>query len=617
VSLPARSITTSIPAATARMHPPLEPGAVVRRLPVHVAEPTPPCLDLVMDSLLDDLGRVAVSASTREAAEHFDALLRRVARVLARVVGLTRGAVYLTGDAMTFHGRVGLGGGPALDAQIRAEPLRADTDPVTGELVRTRAPVVVADAHTEACPPASVVRRLDVRELVALPLLIDARVIGAVYLGGSGRRNGCPPCDLERGASLARRAAALVRQGQAVLALRRRVDQARRDREVIERSTRAQLRLDDAAIDGSCPIELTSHAAEVLARPVLLVGPGAELLHVAGDAAVARTLRASWRPGPLGRYLAATSAGPRVLAPLPTFGLTSRLLVCPIDGDGSRSRSLVALEVGRPLDDVDGQVLERAAEVVRLARVVAPRGTSRSTARTAAGFGQRMTATVAEQVGLPAVLVWLDRADERLTEAVLAHVGGPPDARVLLARGEGVGIVARATIAAPLVSGLRRLLSSRGPGAWTGNAVVSRVACTTSAMAGAAAEVEAAASILAQNHVRGRVLALDELGASRLLLAAGASASLARLVADCLPPLAPDAIGPALSTSLIETARTLVATDGSIREAARRLEVHENTVRYRVRRIRDLTGFDLAAVGDLFQFHVALGAWEQLGFELA
>ena len=86
------------------------------------------------------------------------------------------------------------------------------------------------------------------------------------------------------------------------------------------------------------------------------------------------------------------------------------------------------------------------------------------------------------------------------------------------------------------------------------------------------------------------------------------------IVGETLRPLA--GMAPTLSTVLLDTVRALIATGGSIREAARRLAVHENTVRYRLRRIRDLTQLDPSVAGDLFQFQGRDATAEQLGFPI-
>jgi hypothetical protein len=568
--------------------------------PASIAETRWRCVDHALDPLLEELSRLGASATSADAAARFDGLLRGVGRALCRVLGLSRCSVYLTPDACTFHRIVGFDTTPGRDDKGRTGVVDATTDRVTAELVRTRAPVVVADARTDARLVASTVLRLGIRDLVAVPLITGGTVIGAVYLDGGGRAHQHARSDVLMAAALARRAAALVRQGQVVLSLLRCIDKAGADREVLERTSRGQLSVDAAAILGGCPSQLVAHLAETLDRPVLLLGPGHELLHIAGtDEAFAGAVRRAWRPAAFTRHANGTAA---VLPPAPLIGLDSRQLVSSVEGGGT----LVALEIGRRFDDADRRVVDRAAAVLRM------KGRARAGDAPGAAtgsFGALAAASAAERVGFPVVIVWLSARTNGATHEATRALGVPGGAGVVVPRPSGTGVVVHAADPGAVAA---TLAEADTPGI----VVVSRVVLTPAAMAVALAEVDAVSQMLEHNGVDDRILAIDELGAARLVLANGTAASVAPIVEETLAPLLSAAVGPALSTVLLETARTLIATDGSIREAARRLDVHENTVRYRARRLRELTKLDVAAAGDLFQLHVALRAWERLGFRV-
>ena len=59
---------------------------------------------------------------------------------------------------------------------------------------------------------------------------------------------------------------------------------------------------------------------------------------------------------------------------------------------------------------------------------------------------------------------------------------------------------------------------------------------------------------------------------------------------------------------LITTARTWLGAAGSTSSAAKLLHLHRNTVRYRLRRLEELTGRNLAHPVDLGEIHLALEA---------
>lgn len=64
---------------------------------------------------------------------------------------------------------------------------------------------------------------------------------------------------------------------------------------------------------------------------------------------------------------------------------------------------------------------------------------------------------------------------------------------------------------------------------------------------------------------------------------------------------------------VLATARAWLAAGGSTSTAARHLHVHRNTVRYRLRRLEELTGRDLATPVDAAELHVALECVRILG----
>jgi hypothetical protein len=92
------------------------------------------------------------------------------------------------------------------------------------------------------------------------------------------------------------------------------------------------------------------------------------------------------------------------------------------------------------------------------------------------------------------------------------------------------------------------------------------------------------------------VLAADDLGAGRLLLGSTTREDADRFVADTLGPLM--APGDAGGADLLETLRVFIAEQRSVRRAARALDVHENTIRYRLARVEQLTGLAVATDSD-------------------
>lgn len=92
-----------------------------------------------------------------------------------------------------------------------------------------------------------------------------------------------------------------------------------------------------------------------------------------------------------------------------------------------------------------------------------------------------------------------------------------------------------------------------------------------------------------------RVLAADDLGPGRLFVANGDAAAIDRFVDDVVGPLLS---GEDRTAGLLRTLQTFFETGRSVRQSAARLRVHENTIRYRLGRIHELTGLDVSSSSD-------------------
>ncbi|MBA8955763.1 PucR family transcriptional regulator [Actinomadura namibiensis] len=67
------------------------------------------------------------------------------------------------------------------------------------------------------------------------------------------------------------------------------------------------------------------------------------------------------------------------------------------------------------------------------------------------------------------------------------------------------------------------------------------------------------------------------------------------------------------NAELVHTLEVFLACSGSWNRTAARLHVHVNTLRYRIRRIEELTGRDLGTLEDRVDFFLALRATRPAG----
>jgi hypothetical protein len=102
----------------------------------------------------------------------------------------------------------------------------------------------------------------------------------------------------------------------------------------------------------------------------------------------------------------------------------------------------------------------------------------------------------------------------------------------------------------------------------------------------------------------GTVVRWDQLGIYRLLLTVGNMSELRRFGDDILGPLVDYDRGH--RADLVATLSAFLRHHGSRKQAARTLRLHVNTVAYRMQRIEQITGLDLADPDDRLVAHVAI-----------
>ncbi len=109
------------------------------------------------------------------------------------------------------------------------------------------------------------------------------------------------------------------------------------------------------------------------------------------------------------------------------------------------------------------------------------------------------------------------------------------------------------------------------------------------------------------------VLAFEDTGAYRLLLPAMSEdpAELQRFYAETVEPLA--AYDEQYETDLVQTLETFLDADGNVAGTASRLFTHRHTVRYRLERVRDLTGLDVGSTDGRERLGLGLKAMRVLG----
>jgi sugar diacid utilization regulator len=109
------------------------------------------------------------------------------------------------------------------------------------------------------------------------------------------------------------------------------------------------------------------------------------------------------------------------------------------------------------------------------------------------------------------------------------------------------------------------------------------------------------------------LLAFDDTGAYRLLLSAMSDdpAELQRFYAETVEPIA--AYDEQYETDLVHTVETFLEADGNVAGTAQRLFTHRHTIRYRLERVRELSGLDMSSSDGREKLSLGLKAMRVLG----
>jgi sugar diacid utilization regulator len=199
-------------------------------------------------------------------------------------------------------------------------------------------------------------------------------------------------------------------------------------------------------------------------------------------------------------------------------------------------------------------------------------------------------------------LRFINRLAPSLGESPLAVVR---DDHVVLLRPEDVGSATAVDYAEKLVRGINALASR------SATAIVGHVCEGVADVADGYRLCRAAMDLIQKAGRQGRVVTLDNLGVSRLLLQASHPGNLIAFASQILGPLKRH--DQTRGAALIPTLRSYVAHGCSTVAAARSLYVHSNTVFYRLRQIETLLGVDLRNLQSLLDIQLSLTIDDVLG----
>ncbi len=561
-----------------------------------------------------------VSAALGDFRE-LDSLLHLIAEQICELVGVSRCSLYLRDKSSgLFRGQVGHWH-HNIDQRIKRLVSGIDSDGFTAQILATKSPVVVEDTRADPRPIRSTMREWQVRSMLGVPMVLREEIIGIIYLDDEDRPRSYSAEDSAIASAFADLAAVAISQAQLTADLRSRLLTVARQNRAMRQAGDAEERLTSLALNGGT-VQAIAEAVADLTQKAVSIHDGSQR-RIAGaarpedeDGVLPQLLEPQLREhAEVKAALAGIVKGkPQVVEPIPRAGITRRSLVAPVMIRGELWGSLVVGEHSR-LSAADMQIARRAATIVAWEmsaerRALAATGDARSSLVAELVRGPRDVDALirrSDYLGLEldrAHFVCLPAGQDGLTaDAVLSRLG--EDSGALAADTEGGLVVLlpvdeEADDEAAALAAAKQRFEALGPTATVALSLPCKAIEDYPAALADARQVRSCLTTICGPDVR--VLSVADLGPGRLLFATSDPKEVDRFAAETLGVLLD---GSKASEELLRTLAAFFEGARSVRKAATALDVHENTVRYRLARIEAVAGLDILGDSDA-QFNAQL-----------
>lgn len=569
-------------------------------------------------------------------------LLTLVGRQLSRLLGVTRCSVYLRHSSGRYRGAAGFcqDAGNITDA-VKRQVSGFDGDRFSQEVITSKGPVVIQDALNDPRPHHSTMTRWDVRAMLGVPLVFDDEVIGLIFVDSRGREHHFTTEDIEVAMLFARLSALFISQAMLNNRLRRQAAEIARNNATLAFLEDVHAKLTGAVLEGADLHRVVTLLSELSAKPVVLYNNDFEVIAWAAPPALKLT-----EPPVISAKVRATASVRDTLARLNAsepsavvpaqlaVGLGRRHLMCRMVIEGRPAGFVGIVEVGRSLESIDANIAERGANVLALQilseqRQIETEGQARDDYLSdllRSGRDHEHLIRRGPQFGIdlsqPHALVRFTIEENRppmsasaiqalVTRTFAAVLGSAPPPAVRL---PGTVIVmvrlseddptTLAQLRTDVVDITERLSGKLSLGA----TVISSICRNPGDFSHAHRELREIGSVAKSFDWGRRVLLLDDLGIFRVVVSSGHVREALHFAHSHVA-----AVRAADDGTLLRTWRAFVESDGKVQATAQTLEVHENTIRYRLGRIREICHQDPTALDSLLSAKLAFQVLELAG----
>jgi sugar diacid utilization regulator len=552
-----------------------------------------------------------------------DGLLHLIAEQICELVGVSRCSLYLRDKSSgLFRGQVGHWH-HNIDERIKRLVSGVDADGFTAQILATKSPVVVEDTRADPRPIRSTMREWQVRSMLGVPMVLREEIIGIIYLDDEEKPRSYSQDDSAIASAFADLAAVAISQAQLTADLRSRLLTVARQNRAMRQASDAEDRLTSLALNGGSVQDVAEAVADLTQKAVSIHDASQRRIAGAtrpdaedGEGELPRLLDSGNRELPaVQSALAALGDGtPEIVEPIPRAGINRRSLLAPVMIRGELWGSLVVAEHSR-LSSADIQIARRAATIVAW-EMSAER---RALAATDDARASLLSELIRGARDIDAVIRRSDYLGVELRrQHLLCLIAGGEEesaAGLLAGLGEIDALAADSEDGIVLLLPVEELVTEEQPDA--GKAAAALLSDlgegSRAAISAPCSEIEAYPAALSDARLilrcidsfcgpEVRVLSVADMGPGRMLFATSDPQEIDRFAAETLGRLLEPS---AAREELLRTLAAFFAAGRSVRKAATELDVHENTIRYRLTRIEALSGLDILNDSDA-QFNAQL-----------
>lgn len=563
---------------------------------------------------------VAFGEITNEAitSANQEDLLCLVGKQLCHLLGVTRCSVYLRGNDDRFRGAAGYSEVEGdISAAVQAQEAGIPGDHFSREVITTAAPVLISDVARDSRPHRRTMEYWRVRAMLGVPLVFDDEVIGLIFVDNEEQEHTYTDEDIALAELFAGLGALFIRQAMLNARLKKQTAEVVQQKNSLAYLADVHQKLTNAVLDGADIQTVVRLLSDLSAKPVVLYGEDFEVLAWAAPAGLKMTqppvLASNIRAMPSVRDTLQALSANRPSAVVPqtlAIGLGRRHLMCRLIIEGTPSGYLSIVEVGRSLQRLDTKLAEHGTTVLSL-QILSERRQAEAEGQAREDYLSDLLRNTrnAEQLIRRGPQFGIDLSEPHVLvrfslDSTAPQVSASAARRLVVRQlAKELGSAEPLAVSLPgviiVLVGLRRedegttepgalrdaasaVLSELSPRLNIRTAVISGTCRKAEDFPIAHRELREIDDLARSFGWRGGVLTADELGLFRVVVASGRVKEAVHFAHELIRPLEQHDDG-----TLLATWRAFVAAEGKAQATASALNVHENTVRYRLGKIRE------------------------------